>query len=133
MAATQALRLYAGPAARRHLQSNGLRPQDIAVVPGAAGGPKGLILGPLDQFIFGHWLPASSQPVHLVGASIGAWRLATACLDDPVGRFARLSHDYIHQTYEVSPGRRAPSADQVSAKFGQDLRRFYEGQVAQVL
>ena len=133
MAAPKALRLYAGPGARRHLQAQGLSPQDVAVIPGAAGGPKGLILGPLDQFIFGHWLPLSGQTVHLVGASIGAWRLATACMDEPVRRFSQLSHDYIHQTYEASPGRRAPTADQVSHKFGQDLRHFYEGQVPQVL
>ncbi len=133
MAAPHALRIYAGPAARRQVQAHGLRPQDVAVIPGAAGGPKGLILGPLDQFIFGRWLPASTQPVHLVGASIGAWRLATACLDDPVRHFERLSHDYIHQTYEVAPGRRFPTADQVSRKFGQDLRQFYAGQVHQLL
>lgn len=56
----------------------------------AAGGPKGLILGPLDRFIFGQWLPQSSQTVHLVGASIGAWRMASACLNDPVAAFERL-------------------------------------------
>ena len=41
----------------------------------------------LDRFIFGDWLGATSQPVHLVGASIGAWRMATACLNDPVAAF----------------------------------------------
>jgi hypothetical protein len=64
----KALRIYAGPKARLHIEQHGLRPQDVGVVPGAAGGPKGLILGPLDRFIFGEWLPQSSQPVHLVGA-----------------------------------------------------------------
>lgn len=43
----KALRIYAGPKARQHIEQNGLQPQDIAVVPGAAGGPKGLILGAL--------------------------------------------------------------------------------------
>ena len=33
----KALRLHAGPAARRHIAQNGLQPQDIGVVPGAAG------------------------------------------------------------------------------------------------
>lgn len=59
----RALRLYAGPQARRHIEQHGLRPQDVRVVPAAAGGPKGLVLGPLDRFIFGDWLAASSQPV----------------------------------------------------------------------
>jgi hypothetical protein len=129
----KALRLHAGPSARRHIEQNGLRPQDIGVVPGAAGGPKGLILGPLDRFIFGQWLPQSAQPVHLVGASIGAWRMATACLNDPVQAFERLEHDYIHQHYELQPGQKRPSADFVSEKFGQSLTAFYGGRVQEVL
>jgi len=91
------------------------------------------VLGPLDQFIFGHWLPQSTQPVHLVGASIGAWRLATACLPDTVAALERLSHDYIHQSYENAPGRRAPTADHVSERFGEGLRGFYRGRVQEVL
>jgi len=51
-----ALRIYAGPKARRHIERHGLHAGDIGVVPGAAGGPKGLVLGPLDRFIFGEWL-----------------------------------------------------------------------------
>ena len=43
----RALRLYAGPSALEHLSERGLRPSDIGVVPAAAGGPKGLILGPM--------------------------------------------------------------------------------------
>lgn len=52
----QALCIYAGPAARQHLERQGLQPGAVSVIPGAAGGPKGLILGPLDRFIFGPWL-----------------------------------------------------------------------------
>ncbi|MGZ5180970.1 MAG: patatin-like phospholipase family protein [Ramlibacter sp.] len=131
--AERALRIYAGPRARRHIEQHGLRPQDISVVPGAAGGPKGLVLGPLDRFLFGDWLARSHQPVHLVGASIGAWRMATACLDDPVPAFERLARDYIAQDYEVEPGRRTPSARHVSERFAQNLQAFYGGRVAQVL
>lgn len=115
------------------LKSSGLHSRDITAISAAAGGPKGLILGPLDQYIFGHWLPQSSQPVDLVGASIGAWRMATACLHDPVPAFARLEHDYIHQNYALLPGETRPSAQRVSALFGANLRAFYGGRVAQVL
>ncbi len=133
MTPPRALRIYAGPAARRQIAQGGLRPADIAAIPGAAGGPKGLVLGPLDQFIFGRWLPQSDQPVHLVGASIGAWRMATACLDDTVAAFRRLSHDYIHQSYDTPPGRRMPTPDHVSERFGQGLRAFYGGRLDEVL
>ncbi len=128
-----ALRLYAGAAARAQLQREGLRPRDVRVVPGAAGGPKGLILGPLDRFIFGEWLPRSDQPVDLVGASIGAWRMATACLDEAVPGFERLERDYIAQHYELPPGQKRPTADQVSESFSANLKAFYGGLIPQVL
>jgi len=129
----RALRIYAGPAARRHIAEHGLRPQHVGVVPAAAGGPKGLILGALDRFIFGDWLARSSQPVHLVGASIGAWRMATACLDSPVSAFERLERDYIGQDYELPPGRKTPTAEHVSERFGESLQAFYGGRVHEVL
>ena len=129
----KALRIYAGPTARQHLEKNGLQPHDIGVVPGAAGGPKGLVLGALDRFIFGDWLGQSTQPVHLVGASIGAWRMATACLNAPVTAFHRLEHDYIHQHYALQPGQKRPTADFVSEQFGKSLTDFYGGRLAEVL
>jgi len=129
----KALRLYAGPAARQHIAQHGLGPQHIHTVPAAAGGPKGLILGPLDRFLFGQWLPRSDQPLDLVGASIGAWRMATACLPDPVAAFERLEHDYIRQHYEFRPGNKLPLAQHVSEMFGQSLRDFYGGHEADVL
>jgi hypothetical protein len=129
----QTLRIYAGPRARLHIERQGLRPGDVGVVPAAAGGPKGLVLGPLDRFIFGEWLAQSQQPVHLVGASIGAWRMATACLDAPVTAFERLERDYIAQDYEIEAGRRTPTAAHVSQRFGESLQSFYGGRLAEVL
>ena len=129
----KALRLYAGPKALAHIRAQGLSPADIATLAGAAGGPKGLILGPLDRFIFGQWLPQSTQAVDLVGASIGAWRMATACLNDSVQAFERLERDYIRQHYELPPGQKRPTAEQVSRQFGQGLNDFYGGRIAEVL
>ena len=129
----QALRIYAGPTAFKHLSANGLQPTDVGVVPGAAGGPKGLILGPLDRFIFGDWLAQAGHDVHLVGASIGAWRMATACLPEPVAGFEKLEHDYIRQDYALKPGEKFPSADTVSEDFGRNLASFYAGKVNDVL
>ena len=60
-----ALNIHAGPKALAHIREHGLRPEHIGVIPGAAGGPKGLILGPLDRFIFNQWLSQSSQKVDL--------------------------------------------------------------------
>jgi hypothetical protein len=129
----KALNIFAGPKAMAHIAGNGLQPEHINVIPGAAGGPKGLILGPLDRFLFGEWLPKSTQPVDLVGASIGAWRMATVCLDNPVRGLERLSHDYIHQEYKAHAGQRRPSAQQVSDDFSQTLHHFFGGRIGEVL
>jgi len=129
----RALCIFAGPRALTHLRQQGLQANDIAAIPAAAGGPKGLILGPLDRFIFGDWLPASSHTVHLVGASIGAWRMATACLHDPVAGLQRLEHDYIHQNYPLKTGEKRPPPERVSALFGANLHAFYNGRVSQIL
>lgn len=129
----QALRLYAGPAARRHIERHGLLPAHVGTIPAAAGGPKGLMLGPLDRFIFGRWLPQSEQPVHLIGASIGAWRMATACLDAPVPAFEALEHGYIHGNMEAPPGRRLPLPAQMSATFAANLHAMFDGQEDAIL
>jgi hypothetical protein len=129
----RALRIYAGPVARRHIEDHGLRPADVGIVPAAAGGPKGLVLGPLDRFLFGQWLPRTDHTVHLVGASIGAWRMATACLHEPVQAFERLERDYIAQRFDVPPGASRPTAALVSRQFGEELQRFYGGRVGEVL
>lgn len=129
----RALRIYAGPEARRHIERNGLRAADVGAVPAAAGGPKGLVLGPLDRFLFGRWLPQTDHTIHLVGASIGAWRMATACLRESIAAFERLERDYIAQDYEIPPGRRAPTAAHVSQRFSANLEAFYGGRIEEVL
>ena len=131
--AKSALRIYAGPKALAHLQAHGLKPEHVGVVPAAAGGPKGLILGPLDRFVFGQWLAQSTQTVHLVGASIGAWRSAAMCLPEPALASLQLEHDYIHQHYEPAPGQRRLTPEAVSAQFAHSLQAFFGGREAQVL
>jgi len=97
-----ALDLRAGPRAAAHVRANGLQPSDIACVPAAAGGPKGLALIALDQWLFGAWL-RRAQPLELIGASIGAWRMAAAAMDDPVAALQRLADGYLEQRYPRNP------------------------------
>ncbi len=118
----RALCIHAGPRALRHLRERGLQPADVRVIPAAAGGPKGLVLNPLDRWLFGQWLAASTHEVHLLGASIGAWRMACATLPDPDAALATMAEDYITQDYEHPPGR-APTTTTVSRVFGGTLER----------
>lgn len=129
----QALQIYAGPRALQHIRERGLRAGDIRAVAGAAGGPKGLILNHLDRHVFGTWLAATQHTVHLIGASIGGWRMAAGALAGAARAFERLAHDYIQERYDVEPGRRTPSAEQVSRRFAAELDAFFDGQVDQVV
>jgi hypothetical protein len=131
--AMKALHIHAGEQARLHISQQGLRPQDIRLVPAAAGGPKGLILTHLDQQLFGRWLLHGGHTVHLVGGSIGAWRMATAALPDPVKGFADLAEGYIHQHVEPEPGRKFPTARRISANFETTLQAFFGPHIEAIL
>jgi predicted acylesterase/phospholipase RssA len=87
------------------LRSSGLDPADVEVIPGAAGGPKGLGLAGLDRALFGEWLPGAPRVRHLVGSSIGAWRFAAAATRDPVGALASFARLYTAQCYPSRPSR----------------------------
>lgn len=129
----QVLSVHAGPTARARLAEWGLRAEDIGLIPAAAGGPKGLVLNHLDRLLFGHWLQGT-QPLHLVGASIGAWRMTTACLPgDPVRHFSALAEAYITQHYEPEPGETRLRPGPVSAKFAAILAGQFQGHEADLL
>ncbi|MEI6025189.1 MAG: patatin-like phospholipase family protein [Betaproteobacteria bacterium] len=143
----RALQVYAGPRAAAVLRERGLRARDVRLVPGAAGGPKGLVLNPLDRFLFGHFLAGAGagpgqasaagvlrapQLLHLVGASIGAWRMACACLPDADAALAQLAEDYITQRYDHAPGR-APTAAVVSRAFGQKIQERLGARAGEIL
>ena len=89
------IRLYAGTRARTWITRDGLQPQQLSAVAAAAGGPKGLGLIALDRWLFGEWLADHTAALDLVGASIGAWRMAAAAQRDPVAALTRLADTYI--------------------------------------
>lgn len=129
----KALQIYAGPRAFAHLRQHGLAPADVRTIPAAAGGPKGLTLLPLDRFLFGEWLPRSAQPIDLIGASIGAWRMAAATLNRPADAIAALEDAYIHQDYDVLPGRKSPTREHISQRFAQGIHQMFDRRVTEVL
>lgn len=107
------LTFLAGSGAFETIREEGLKPERVRVIPGAAGGPKWLVLNGLDRLIFGRWLANPPQPIHLIGASIGAWRFAAAAQADPEAAVERFEHAYIHQRYDDKPTPQAVSAESV--------------------
>jgi hypothetical protein len=98
------LALRAGPGALAHVREHGVSAGDIACIPAAAGGPKGLALIPFDRLLYREWLRPAAGPVELVGASIGAWRMAALAQSDPLAALDRLQQAYVHdQCYPAQP------------------------------
>jgi hypothetical protein len=118
----------AGARALEALRRDGLDPAAIEIVPGAAGGPKGLGISGLDRAIFGEWLPSAPRVRHLVGASIGAWRFACACRKDPLQALAAFADEYTKQCYPKRPSRRF-----VSDCARTMLRALFDGHEADIL
>ena len=113
-----ALTLRAGPEALAIVRERGLRPEDIDIIPAASGGAKWLALAGLDRFLFGEFLQRErTRPLHLIGSSIGSWRMACLAQRDPVAALRRGHHAYIYEQRYTSK----PSAREVTAVLGRAL------------
>jgi hypothetical protein len=118
-----ALTFHAGPQALARIRTHGLRAQDVAIIPAAAGGPKGMIFQHLDRWLFGDWLARAPRERLLIGASIGAWRMAAACQRDPAKAFARFGELYSGQRYSSA----RPGYEEIDAVVQELLRELVSG------
>lgn len=108
----KALQILAGAKALPMVRERGLRAEDVDIVVGASGGPKWLVLSGLDRAVFGEFLDRPRQrPLHLIGSSVGSWRMACLAQRDPVAALERFEHFYIErQSYSAKPTPREVSA-----------------------
>ncbi|WXL23974.1 patatin-like phospholipase family protein [Ectopseudomonas mendocina] len=123
-----ALTIKAGKRAFARICEQGLQAADVSTIPGAAGGPKPLGLQGLDLALFGEWLPRAPRARTLIGASIGSWRFASACLPDPVQGLRRLAELYTHLQFN----KKSTLAD-VSNACTEMLNQLLNGQDASIL
>jgi len=93
------LQILAGKKALAEIQQYGLRPERIKLMVGASGGPKWLMLSRLDQYLSEHFFPQVTQPISLLGSSIGSWRMACYAQEDPLTIFKEFENFYINQRY----------------------------------
>lgn len=97
------LKIFAGAEALSHIRANGLTADDIEMVLGASGGPKWLSLAAIDRYLLTHWFAERKQPLHVLGTSAGAWRMACYAQKDPLQAHARLLEAYAGQNYSDKP------------------------------
>ncbi|HQJ08414.1 MAG TPA: patatin-like phospholipase family protein [Deltaproteobacteria bacterium] len=93
------LLFLAGKSALKRIRENGLGPEDVTIVAGAAGAAKWLGIAELDKVIFSEWLKGRTRTLYLYGTSIGSWKLAAAAQSDPATSLDALADSYIHQRY----------------------------------
>jgi hypothetical protein len=128
MAGPSHLILRAGPKAMALIRRDGLRAGQVAVIPGAAGGPKALGIIGLDTALFAEWLPRAPRQRDLIGASIGAWRFAAVCRGDVGAALKDFGDIYCGQQYPPHP-----PASLVSASARTNTRQLLQGREATVL
>lgn len=109
---TSLLTLQAGPKALQHIHQNGLEPAHIQTIFGASGAAKWLAIYGLDRAVFGEWLSAANHPILLYGTSVGAFKLAAACRDNPAEALDQLANAYTEQSYQDGD----ISADKISSE-----------------
>jgi len=100
------LKIFAGKEALAHIKRNGLASDQIAVILAASGGPKWLALASIDRFLLEEWFRFRQRPLHLLGTSAGAWRMACYAQNDALAAHARFQKSYLAQKYSDRPGQR---------------------------
>lgn len=104
-----ALSIRAGKLARQLIQSEGLQAEQVDIVPGAAGGPKGIGIQGLDQAIFGEFFARAPQRRTLIGSSIGSWRFASILAHGAKAGTERLGELYTNLYFDKKMQRQEVS------------------------
>ncbi len=97
-----ALSVYMGSEAAKTIGEGGWQSGPFNTLIGASGGPKWLILSELDKVLGQALLLGRSEPMTLLGSSIGTWRHACLSLNDPGAAISRLQQAYLYQEYSCS-------------------------------
>ena len=100
------LKIFAGEEALAHIRQHGLQASDIEMLLAASGGPKWLSLAAIDRYLLTQWFAGRQQPLHVLGTSAGAWRMACYAQNDPLAAHARFQQAYIEQNYSDKPTAR---------------------------
>lgn len=125
---TAALEIRVGQQARELILKEGLNAAQVDIIPGAAGGPKGIGIHGLDQAIFGDFLSQVPQKRTLIGSSIGSWRFASIAAWGAKAGSERLADLYTHLEFHKKMSRQ-----QVGEVCRDMLKELIRGKEQQIL
>jgi len=102
--------IRAGSRAIKILRDEGLDLSRVRVLAGASGSAKFLVLTGIDRALVSLF-KGRTAPLYLIGTSIGAFRMAAFCQQDPLGAIEMLEQEYIAQKYSLHPTREEVSRE----------------------
>jgi len=111
--------IRAGVRAAERLRSEGFHEGLFDTIVGASGGPKWLVLQPIDTVLIDRLILPRSRPIATLGSSIGSFRHACFAQKDPHGALARFTEGYVEQAYT---GR--PAMEEISRESDRILGHF---------
>ncbi|MFA5903725.1 MAG: patatin-like phospholipase family protein [Desulfobacula sp.] len=123
-----AISIRAGYKAIEIIRDEGLELSRVKVLAGASGSAKFLVLTGIDRVLMGLF-KGRTEPLHLIGTSIGAFRMAAFCREDPLAAIESLEREYIAQHYD-----RRPTREEINRETLRILDAFIDGdKIEQIL
>ena len=101
------------------MRVEGFHPELFDTLVGASGGPKWLVLRPLDDVLIDRVILGRSDPFATLGSSIGSFRHACFAQADPHAALERFAESYVEQAYT---GR--PTMEEISTESDRILGHF---------
>ncbi|MCK5542259.1 MAG: patatin-like phospholipase family protein [Desulfobacterales bacterium] len=94
--------ILAGSKAIKVIKDESLNLNKVKVLAGASGSAKFLVLTGIDKVLM-DLFKKRTDPLYLIGTSIGAFRMAAFCQKDPLSAIEILEREYIAQSYKQKP------------------------------
>ncbi len=97
--------ILAGRKAIEIIRDEGLDLSRVKVIAGASGSAKFLVLTSIDRVLISLFKDRT-DPLYLIGTSIGAFRMSAFCQKDPIKAIEILERKYIEQHYDFKPSKK---------------------------
>ncbi len=98
------IRVLAGENAFKQIKETGFKFSKVKMIAGASGAAKFLVLTGLDRYLLNR-LANRTEKLHLIGSSIGAFRMVAYAQKNPIEAINILEDEYIKQSYSQKPSK----------------------------